>query len=101
MQCNIKKVRHTVTTVNIYMKRIESILKSGVINTELNHTIQSESSSVYSFIYHGEDEQGKYILFGYVQKTNTSCNAVINGENIHVFDVELTDENYKKIEYLW
>lgn len=44
------------------MKRIEALLKSGVINTELEHTSQSESSSVFSFIYHGEDEQGKYIL---------------------------------------
>ena len=83
------------------MKRIERILKSGVINTELGHTFQSECSSVFSFIYHGEDEQGKYVLFGYVQQTNTSHNAIINGESIHAFHVELTDENYNKLEYLW
>lgn len=96
----LKKVRHTVKTVED-MKRIEALLKSGVINTELAHTSQSESSSVFSFIYHGEDEQGKYILFGYVQKTNTAHNAVINGENIHAFHVELTDDDYNKLEYLW
>lgn len=83
------------------MKRLEAILRSGVINTEFGHTSQSESSSIFSFIYHGEDEQGKYILFGYVQKTNTAHNAVINGENIHAFHVELTDHNYNRLEYLW
>ena len=40
-------------------------------------------------------------VFGYVQQTNTSHNAVINGESIHAFHVELTDENYNKLEYLW
>ena len=45
------------------MKRIEALLKSGVINTELEYTSQSESSSVFSFIYHGEDEQGKYTFW--------------------------------------
>lgn len=39
------------------MNRLETILRSGVIHTKLEHTVQSESS-VYSFIYHGEDEQG-------------------------------------------
>jgi len=82
------------------MNRLETILRSGVIHTKLEHTVQSESS-VYSFIYHGEDEQGKYILFGYVQKRNTAHNAVINNENIHAFHVELTDENYNNLEYLW
>ena len=83
------------------MKRLETILRSGVINTELGHTSQSEDSSVYSFIYHGEDKQGKFILFGYVQKNNTDYNAVINGEKVHAFHVELTDEEYNKLEYLW
>ena len=83
------------------MKRLETILKSGVINTDLGHTFQSEDSSVYSFIYHGEDKHGKFILFGYVQKTNTAHNAVINGKNVHAFHVELTDEDCNKLEYLW
>ena len=83
------------------MKRLEAILRSGVIKTELGHTSQSESSSVYSFVYHGEDKQGKFILFGYVQKKNTAHNAVVNGENIHAFHVELTDDDYNKLEFLW
>ncbi|MFC2455592.1 MAG: hypothetical protein ACFNUM_06985 [Segatella salivae] len=83
------------------MKRVEKILMSGVINCTLDNTVQTDSSSVYMFIFHGEDELGKYILFGYVQTTNTKHNAVINGKSIHAFDVTMTDENYNKIEYLW
>lgn len=76
-------------------KRIQEILKSGVIESKYIPTVQTNTANVYMIDYHGADSDGSYILLGYVQVGihHSDCNAIVNGEPMDVFDITLMDKD--------
>lgn len=77
------------------VKRIQEILKSGVIESKYIPTAQTETANVYMIDYHGTDEYGGYVLLGYVQvgTNHHDCNSIVNGEPMDVFDITLMDKD--------
>lgn len=73
------------------MKTIEELLKSGIIETTFEKTVQTRDSKVYYFVFFYEENSVKRSISGYIQATNTEKNAIINGLEYHAFDCSIQD----------